>query len=104
MNAPGQGGVWHLPPMDLLSNDSTQKADRGDVKKIAGKIEETLQSFGIGAKVVEVNLGPAVTQYALQIPLGTKVSKITNLANDLALNTEAPTGQIRIEAPIPEET
>jgi S-DNA-T family DNA segregation ATPase FtsK/SpoIIIE len=101
MNTPGLGGIWHLPPLDLLSNESTQKADRGDVKKIAAKIEETLQSFGIGAKVVEVNLGPAVTQYALQIPLGTKVSKITNLSNDLALNTEAPTGQIRIEAPIP---
>jgi S-DNA-T family DNA segregation ATPase FtsK/SpoIIIE len=101
MNAPGRAGIWHLPPLDLLSNESTQKADRGDVKKIAGKIEETLQSFGIGARVVEVNLGPAVTQYALQIPLGTKVSKITNLSNDLALNTEAPTGQIRIEAPIP---
>jgi DNA segregation ATPase FtsK/SpoIIIE, S-DNA-T family len=101
MNAPGRTGIWHLPPLDLLSNESTQKADRGDVKKVAGKIEETLKSFGIGAKVVEVNLGPAVTQYALQIPLGTKVSKITNLSNDLALNTEAPTGQIRIEAPIP---
>jgi S-DNA-T family DNA segregation ATPase FtsK/SpoIIIE len=60
-----------------------------------------LQSFGIGAKVVEVNLGPAVTQYALEIALGTKVSKITSLSNDLALATEAPTGQIRIEAPIP---
>jgi S-DNA-T family DNA segregation ATPase FtsK/SpoIIIE len=46
-------------------------------------------------------LGPAVTQYALEIALGTKVSKITSLANDLALATEAPTGQIRIEAPIP---
>lgn len=101
MNAPGRAGVWHLPPLDLLSSESSQKADRGDVKKIASKIEETLGSFGIGAKVVEVNLGPAVTQYALQIPLGTKVSKITNLSNDLALNTEAPTGQIRIEAPIP---
>ena len=101
MNAPGRTGIWHLPPLDLLSNESTQKADRGDVKKVAAKIEETLKSFGIGAKVVEVNLGPAVTQYALQIPMGTKVSKITNLANDLALSTEAPTGQIRIEAPIP---
>ncbi|OGH08068.1 MAG: hypothetical protein A2171_01175 [Candidatus Levybacteria bacterium RBG_13_35_9] len=101
MNTPGKPGMWHLPPLELLSNDTSQKADRGDVKKIAGKIEETLTSFGIGAKVVEVNLGPAVTQYALQIPLGTKVSKITNLSNDLALNTEAPTGQIRIEAPIP---
>jgi S-DNA-T family DNA segregation ATPase FtsK/SpoIIIE len=101
MNTPGRTGIWHLPPLDLLSNESTQKADRGDVKKVAAKIEETLKSFGIGARVVEVNLGPAVTQYALQIPLGTKVSKITNLSNDLALNTEAPTGQIRIEAPIP---
>jgi S-DNA-T family DNA segregation ATPase FtsK/SpoIIIE len=101
MNVPGQAGVWHLPPMDLLSSESSQKADRGDVKQIAAKIEETLKSFSIGAKVVEVNLGPAVTQYALQIPMGTKVSKITNLSNDLALSTEAPTGQIRIEAPIP---
>ncbi|MBI3984414.1 MAG: DNA translocase FtsK [Candidatus Levybacteria bacterium] len=101
MNTPGKPGVWKLPPLDLLSSDSSQKADRGDVKKIATLIEDTLKSFGIGARVVEVNLGPAVTQYALQIPLGTKVSKITNLANDLALNTEAPTGQIRIEAPIP---
>lgn len=101
MNTPGKPGSWHLPPFDLLSNESTQKADRGDVKKIAAKIEETLASFRIGAKVVEVNLGPAVTQYALQVPLGTKVSKITNLTNDIALNTEAPTGQIRIEAPIP---
>src|SRR5581483_329594 len=61
----------------------------------------TLNSFGIEARVVEVNLGPAVTQYAIQIAQGTKVAKITSLANDLALATEAPTGQIRIEAPIP---
>lgn len=101
INVPGQAGVWHLPPMDLLSSDTSQKADRGDVKKTAADIERTLQSFNIGAKVVEVNLGPAVTQYALQVPMGIKVSKITSLANDLALNTEAPTGQIRIEAPIP---
>ena len=101
VNTPGSAAMWHLPPLDLLSSDTSQKADRGDVKKIAGKIEETLGSFGIGAKVVEVNLGPAVTQYALQVPLGVKVSKITNLTNDIALNTEAPTGQIRIEAPIP---
>ena len=101
MNVPGQTGIWHLPPLDILSNESSQKADRGDVKKIAAIIETTLKSFGIGARVVEVNQGPAVTQYALEIPLGTKVSKITSLANDLALATEAPTGQIRIEAPIP---
>ena len=101
VNTVGASGIWEYPPLSLLSDSSSQKADRGDIKKIAATIERTLQSFSIGAKVVEVNLGPAVTQYALEIALGTKVSKITSLANDLALATEAPTGQIRIEAPIP---
>ncbi|QQG40902.1 MAG: DNA translocase FtsK [Candidatus Levyibacteriota bacterium] len=94
-------GIWEYPSLSILSDSSGQKADTGDVKKIATVIEKTLQSFGIGARVVEVNVGPAVTQYALEIALGTKVSKITSLSNDLALATEAPTGQIRIEAPIP---
>lgn len=94
-------GIWENPPLTLLSDAPGQKAERGDIKKIASVIEKTLQSFGIAARVAEVNLGPAVTQYALEIALGTKVSKITSLANDLALATEAPTGQIRIEAPIP---
>lgn len=93
--------IWEYPPLSLLTDAPSQKADRGDIKRIAGVIEKTLQSFGIDARVVEVNLGPAVTQYALEIALGTKVSKITSLSNDLALATEAPTGQIRIEAPIP---
>ncbi len=94
-------GIWEYPSLSILSDGPGQKADTGDVKKIATVIEKTLQSFGIGARVVEVNVGPAVTQYALEIALGTKVSKITSLSNDLALATEAPTGQIRIEAPIP---
>lgn len=100
-NSLTRAGLWEYPPFSLLSEGTSQKADRGDVKKVATTIEKTLQSFSIGAKVVEVNLGPAVTQYALEIALGTKVSKITSLSNDLALATEAPTGQIRIEAPIP---
>lgn len=93
--------VWEYPPLSLLGNVQSGKADRGDLKKNAQIIESTLESFGIAARVVEVNLGPAVTQYALQIALGTKLSKITSLANDLALALAAPTGQIRIEAPIP---
>ncbi len=100
-NSKGQTQIWEYPPPSLLSESASLKADRGDVNKIAATIEGTLQSFGIGSKVTEVNLGPAVTQYALSIPLGTKVSRVTALANDLALATEAPTGQIRIEAPIP---
>jgi S-DNA-T family DNA segregation ATPase FtsK/SpoIIIE len=94
-------GVWEYPSPSLLSDDQTKKADRGDVNKTASTIEKTLQSFGVESRVAEANLGPAVTQYALEIAQGTKVSKITSLANDLALATEAPTGQIRIEAPIP---
>jgi len=100
-NALERTKIWEYPPLTLLSDVSGQKADRGDVNKTAATIENTLQSFGIAAKVVEVNLGPAVTQYALNIALGTKLSKVTSLSNDLALATEAPGGQIRVEAPIP---
>jgi S-DNA-T family DNA segregation ATPase FtsK/SpoIIIE len=94
-------GVWEYPSPSLFSENPGVKADRGDVNKTASTIEKTLQSFGVESRVAEANLGPAVTQYALEIAQGTKVSKITSLANDLALATEAPTGQIRIEAPIP---
>lgn len=102
INAPGiQPNVWELPPVSLLEKRVGGEADRGDVKKNAATIEKSLESFGIQARVVEVNYGPAVTQYALEIALGTKLSKITALQNDLALALAAPTGQIRIEAPIP---
>ncbi len=92
--------VWEYPPLSLLSKKSGGEADRGDVKANASIIENTLDSFGIKAKVVEVNYGPSVTQYALEITRGTKLSKITGLSTDLALALAAPTGQIRIEAPI----
>ena len=100
-NVAGTEKVWDYPSLTLLTTSSGQKADRGDMKQNAETIEKTLESFGISARVVEVNLGPAVTQYALEIALGTKLSKITALSNDLALALAAPTGQIRIEAPIP---
>lgn len=92
--------VWEYPPLSLLSNAKGGEADRGDVKANAQIIEDTLDSFGIKAKVVETNFGPSVTQYGIQITQGTKLSKITGLATDLALSLAAPTGQIRIEAPI----
>ena len=92
---------WKYPPLTLLSETVSGKADRGDPKANADIIESTLEAFGITAKVVEVNLGPAVTQYALEVAIGTKLSKISSLSNDLALALAAPTGQIRIEAPIP---
>ncbi len=102
INVPGaQSEVWNYPPLSLLSDSMGGKADRGDVKTNAATIERTFDSFGISARVKEVNDGPAVTQYAIEVALGTKLSKITGLANDLALALAAPTGQIRVEAPIP---
>lgn len=100
-NIPGEELIWKYPSIDLLSQAEMGKAERGDIRGNAATIEKTLESFGIDAKVVEVNLGPAVTQYALEVALGTKLSKITGLERDLALALAAPTGTIRIEAPIP---
>lgn len=92
---------WSYPPLSLLSENISGKADRGDPRTNAAIIEKTLEAFGITAKVTEINFGPAVTQYALEVAIGTKLSKISALGSDLALALAAPTGQIRIEAPIP---
>lgn len=94
-------GKWEYPPVSLLADLPDQTADTGDVKKNSDIIEKTLDSFGVRARVSEVNEGPTVSQYALEIVRGTKLTKITTLANDLALALAAPTGQVRIEAPIP---
>lgn len=93
--------AWVYPPLSLLADISQKEAERGDVNQNADTIEKTLESFNIRAKVDEINYGPAVTQYAIAITRGTKLSKITVLGNDLALALAAPTGQVRIEAPIP---
>src|SRR3989338_3153944 len=100
-NVAGQTKVWKYPPLSLLSDKAGTAADRGDVKRSASIIEKTLDSFGIQARVAEVNGGPAVTQYALEISAGTKISKIANLQHDIALALATPTGTVRIEAPIP---
>ena len=97
----GDAKNWTFPPLSLLEDVREQEPDAGDVAKNSDTIERTLDSFGIRARVAEINKGPTVTQYALEIVMGTKLSKITALSNDLALALAAPTGQVRIEAPIP---
>jgi len=92
---------WKYPPISMLSDIASGSADRGDTKRSSDIIERTLDSFGIRARVAEVNNGPTVTQYAIEIAQGTKLTKITNLSSDLALALAATTGQVRIEAPIP---
>ena len=92
---------WKLPPTDLLNPPVKKKPTQDNIKQNADVIEQTLQSFGVKAQVVDVLIGPTVTQYALNIALGTKVSKIANLRNDLALALATSANALRIEAPIP---
>lgn len=92
---------YKLPPMSLLS-PSQQTDQSADIKAIdhnTKKLQDTLQSFGVQATVENVNLGPSVTKYELRPAVGVKVSRITHLADDLALALAAK--DIRIEAPIP---
>ena len=91
---------YKFPPVDLLnkSKGMSGAADNA-LKARAAKLEETLRNFNVDAKVVAATQGPAVTRYEIQPAVGVKVSKITGLADDIALNLEAKS--IRIEAPIP---
>ncbi|HLA04125.1 MAG TPA: DNA translocase FtsK [Patescibacteria group bacterium] len=101
LSTPTEGKIWQYPPLSLLADSKGIPANRGNIKQNARTIEELLESFGITAKVVEVNPGPTVTQYALEIPRGIRLSKILTLQNDLALALATTTGNVRIEAPIP---
>ncbi|OOB78371.1 MAG: hypothetical protein BEN18_07555 [Epulopiscium sp. Nuni2H_MBin001] len=76
-----------------------EKPSKTKVDSAAQRLEDTLLSFGVEAKVLQINKGPTVTRYELQPKQGVKVSKILNLADDIALNLAA--SGIRIEAPIP---
>ena len=92
---------YEYPPLELLGKPS-KKALKGGAKLLtdtATKLQKTLYSFGVSAKVENVSVGPAITRYELKPAEGVRVSKIANLADDIALNLAAET--IRIEAPIP---
>ncbi len=92
---------YTFPPIDLLSKAKAPSGqDRPeDLRTQAKKLVDTLSSFGVEAKVLEVSKGPSVTRFELQPSAGVKVSKIVNLADDIALNLAA--FGVRIEAPIP---
>jgi len=100
-NLPYTDKVWELPPLDLLSDVEDGPVDRGDVNERAKIIKATLKSFGIDVTIADIKYGPSVTQYALEIPMGIKLSKVLALQNDLALALATSTGNVRIEAPIP---
>lgn len=93
--------AYQLPEMDLLDTPEKpdQKTEKQQLTSNARKLEKTLESFGVKVRVSKVHLGPAVTKYEVHPNIGVKVSKIVNLADDLALALAAK--DIRIEAPIP---
>ena len=92
---------YEFPPMNLLSEGESKgiKGGKRALADTASKLQKTLYSFGVSAKVENVSVGPAITRYELKPAEGVRVSKIANLADDIALNLAAKT--IRIEAPIP---
>jgi S-DNA-T family DNA segregation ATPase FtsK/SpoIIIE len=118
-------GGWHLPPIDILDKPTEVTFDRADIDQRSRLIEEALASYGVEAKVVQVNMGPTVTQFGVEPGWDRKykevrekgrngsyetkmeevsrtrvrVDRITSLGNDLALALAAPS--IRIEAPVP---
>jgi S-DNA-T family DNA segregation ATPase FtsK/SpoIIIE len=118
-------GGWHLPPIDILDKPAEMTLDRADIDQRARLIEEALASYGVEAKVVQINIGPTVTQFGVEPGWDRKykevrekgrngsyetrqeevsrtrvrVDRITSLGNDLALALAAPS--IRFEAPVP---
>ena len=92
---------YEYPPIEILSKPA-KKTLKGGAKALtdtATRLQKTLYSFGVSAKVENVSVGPAITRYELKPAEGVRVSKIAHLADDIALNLAAET--IRIEAPIP---
>jgi len=118
-------GGWHLPPIDVLDKPAEVQLDRADIDQRARLIEEALASYGVEAKVVQINIGPTVTQFGVEpgwdrkykevrekgrdgsyetkseevSRIRVRVDRITSLGNDLALALAA--SSIRIEAPVP---
>ena len=99
----GKRDEYIYPPIELLSKSKEGEKNMRRIRTTsidsAKKLEGTLASFGIEAKIINVSVGPAFTRYELQPGPGVKVSRIVNLTDDIALNLAA-TG-VRIEAPIP---
>ena len=88
-------GIFKSKPMDLKKKEQIEKSIRENVSHL----ENVLKEFGVEAKVVNYEYGPTITRYEIIIPKGVKVSKVTGLSDDIAMNLAAES--IRIEAPIP---
>ncbi len=92
---------YELPPIDLLlTNDATHPEEHEkEVRQKAKMLEKTFEDFGFTVKVVEIETGPVIAQYEIELEAGLRLSKITGLADDLAIALRVPS--VRIVAPIP---
>ncbi len=92
---------YQLPPLDLLNKPKNKNVemDNASIEANIVKLENVLKSFGVESKVLEVHVGPTVSQYELEIASGTRVNKITTLSREIALALSKK--DVRIEAPIP---
>ena len=92
---------YKLPPISLLkaSKNVSSKENEVNAKNCISKLEEILKVFDISGKIVQVNIGPTVTQYELELKAGTKVSKLLSIQREIALALAAK--DVRIQAPIP---
>ncbi|HIZ11950.1 MAG TPA: DUF87 domain-containing protein [Candidatus Eubacterium faecavium] len=92
---------YTIPPVSLLNTakHASTKDISGELKSNAQRLIETLHSFNVDATITDISRGPTVTRYELKPAAGIRISKITNLADDIALNLAAT--HVRIEAPIP---
>ncbi|NMA50459.1 MAG: DNA translocase FtsK [Mollicutes bacterium] len=94
-------GVYRLPKLDLLSPTPKNKknSEESYIKENIKKLESVLKDFEINGKVVEIHIGPAVTEYEIAVPKGTRINKIVNINKEIALALAAK--DVRIQAPIP---
>lgn len=94
-------GTYHFPPLSLLetSKVADTRSETEELQTNGDLLVQTLKSFGVTARIVDISRGPSVTRYELQPAAGVKISKITNLSDDIAMNLAA--SGVRIEAPIP---
>ncbi len=92
-------GPYQLPPLELLRTAPPSAGDGGDATRTREALERTLRTFGVDARVAGSHRGPTVTMYEVEVASGTKVSKVLNLASDIAYALATP--DVRIQAPIP---
>jgi S-DNA-T family DNA segregation ATPase FtsK/SpoIIIE len=91
---------YELPPLKLLDEpDIVQGEDESRLRDVASLLEKTFADFGLKVKVVGIHTGPVVTQYEIALETGLRVSRVTSLSDDLALNLKVPS--VRIVAPLP---